>query len=320
VAAEMLLPWRSTLEVAYVGNRGANLLGVLPVNGVPFGVNGAVAANRPYPTWRQVDVNITEGQSTYHALQMKLETRRSRGLYVLASYTYARAEDEVGAWGAGGSGAQSILRPDFSNVDEVLRGERGPNGQIARHRFTFTQVWQLPIGRDRAIGANMSPLLDALVGGWQVSSITSVLSGLPVNVTLSRVGNDPVTGLPYTFFDRNGGYLRPNLAGDANAGSNASTNRFAYLDPRAYSVPALNTPGNAPRNSAWGPGAWTTDLSLVKRFTFNTLTADVRAEAFNVFNHTNYATPNTSFGTANFGIINSAGLPRIVQLAVRLGF
>jgi len=320
VATEFLLPWQTTFEVAYVGNRGDNLLGVLPVNGVPFGVNGSVAANRPYPNWRQVDVNITEGQSTYNALQLKLEKRQSRGLYVLASYTYARAEDEVGAWGAGGSGAQLILAPDFSNVDQVLRGERGPNAQIARHRFTFTQVWQLPIGRDRAIGADMSPVLDALIGGWQVSSITSVLSGLPLNVTLSRVGTNPATGQPYTFFDRNGGYFRPNLVGNPNASSDAGADRFTYLDGRAYAVPAANTPGNAPRNSAWGPGAWTTDLSLVKRFTFNGLTADVRAEAFNVFNHTNYGAPNTNFGTANFGIINSAGLPRIVQLAVRLGF
>lgn len=320
VATEFLLPWQSTLEVAYVGNRGANLLGVLPVNGVPFGINGGVAANRPYPQWRQVDVNITEGQSVYNALQLKLEKRQSRGLYLLASYTYARAEDEVGAWGAGGSGAQLILAPDFSNVDQVLRGERGPNGQIARHRFTFTQVWQLPIGRGRAVGGDMSPVLDALVGGWQVSSITSVLSGLPLNVTLSRAGTDPATGRNYSFFDRNGGYLRPDLVGAPNASSDAGADRFAYLNGTAYAVPALNTPGNAPRNSAWGPGSWTTDLSLVKRFTFNGLSADLRAEAFNVFNHTNYANPNTNFGTANFGIINSAGLPRIVQLAVRLGF
>jgi len=320
LATELLLPWQSTVEVAYVGNRGANLLGVLPVNGVPFGVNGAIAANRPYPNWRQIDVNITEAQSDYHALQLKLEKRQSRGLYLLSSYTYARAEDEIGAWGAGGSGAQIILRPDFSNVAEVLRGERGPNGQIARHRFTFTQVWQLPIGRDRAIGTNIPAALDALVGGWQVSSITSVRTGLPVNVTLSRTGTDPNSGQNYAFFDRNGGYLRPNLVGNANASSNASADRFAFLDRNAYAVPALNTPGNAPRNSAWGPGHWTTDLSLVKRVRFDRWSADVRAEAFNLFNHTNYDQPNTSFGTANFGSITGAGLPRIVQLALRVGF
>ncbi|WP_396625762.1 carboxypeptidase regulatory-like domain-containing protein [Luteitalea sp.] len=320
VAAEFLLPWQSTFEVAYVGNRAANLLGNVPVNGVPFGVNGAVAANRPFPNWRQIDVNITEGQSTYDALQLKYEKRYTGGLYILGSYTFADSEDEIGAWGAGGSGTQLILAPDYSNLDQVLRGERGPNAQIARHRFTFTQVWQLPIGRGRAWGTDMSPVLDALIGGWQVSSITSVRSGLPVNVTLSRNGTDPNTGLAYSFFDRNGGYFRPNIVGDPNAASDASANRGAYLSNGAYAVPALNTPGNAPRNSAWGPGNWTTDLSLVKRFTLPRFSFDVRAEAFNVFNHTNYADPNGTFGTAQFGSITSAGLPRIVQLAVRVGF
>ncbi len=320
VATEFLLPWQSTFEVAYVGNRASNLLGTVPVNGVPFGVNGGVAANRPFPQWRQIDVNITEGQSVYNALQLKFEKRQSGGLYILGSYTYARAEDEIGAWGAGGSGTQLILAPDYSNVDQVLRGERGPNAQIARHRFTFTQVWQLPIGRGRAVGTDMSALLDAIIGGWQIASITSVRSGLPVNVTLSRNGTDPNTGANYSFFDRNGGYFRPDLVGDPNASSDASANRTTFLSASAYAVPALNTPGNAPRNSAWGPGSWTTDLSLVKRFTVSRLTLDVRGEAFNLFNHTNYADPNTNFGTAQFGAITSAGLPRIVQLGVRLGF
>lgn len=320
VATEFRLPWQSTFEVAYVGNRGANLLANVPVNGVPFGVNGAVAANRPFPNWRQIDVNITEGQSVYDSLQLKYEKRMSGGLYLLGSYTFANAEDEIGAWGAGGSGAQTILAPDYSNLDQVMRGERGPNGQIARHRFTFTQVWQIPVGRGRAWGSDMSPVLDALVGGWQISSITSIRTGLPVNVTMSRNGTDPNTGQNYSFLDRNGGYLRPDIVGDPNAGSDASTNRVTYLSNGAYAVPALNTAGNAPRNSAWGPGNWTTDLSLVKRFTLPRFTTDIRAEAFNVFNHTNYADPNTNFGTAQFGSITSAGLPRIVQLAVRVGF
>jgi hypothetical protein len=61
-------------------------------------------------------------------------------------------------------------------------------------------------------------------------------------------------------------------------------------------------------------------VSLVKRFTFNTVTADLRAEAFNVFNKVNFSNPNGSFGSTAFGQITSAGDPRIVQLAVRIGF
>jgi hypothetical protein len=144
---------------------------------------------------------------------------------------------------------------------------------------------------------------------------------MPVSVSLSRTGTDPATGLAYSFFDRNGGSYRPNMAGvDPNGRSDAGTDRLHYLDPAAYSVPAVNTPGNARPGSAWGPGAVTTDLSLVKRFTFASVTADVRAEAFNLFNHTNWGMPNASYPSATFGSISSAADPRVVQLALRVGF
>ncbi len=179
IATEMLLPFESTMELAYVGNAGRNLLTNVPVNTVEFGRDGSVPANRPYPGWQQIDNNITQGQSSYHALQAKLEKRLSRGMYALASYTYARAEDEIGAWGAGGSGVQARVDPDLSNVEAALRSERGPNGQIPRHRFTLSEVWQLPIGRGRAVGNDMSALTDALVGGWQLSTIWTVRPACP---------------------------------------------------------------------------------------------------------------------------------------------
>jgi hypothetical protein len=263
---------------------------------------------------------MTESQSIYHALQLKYERRFSRGVYLLGSYTFAHAEDETGAWGAGANGSQVNLLPDLSNVREVLRSERGPNGQFPRHRVALTQIWQLPFGRGRTFGSNMSPALDAVVGGWQVASIWTMRTGLPVYVSLAGTGTDPNTGASYRFLSRNGGALRPNIAGDPNASSDASDNRLAFLDPRAFSVQPVDTPGNAPRNAAWGPGLWTTDLSLVKRFTFNPFSADVRVEAFNLFNHTNYADPAATFGSAGFGSITSAGLPRIVQLALRVAF
>jgi hypothetical protein len=206
-------------------------------------------------------------------------------------------------------------------VREALAGERGFNGQIARHRATFTQVWQLPIGRGRAVGTDMSRVLDAIAGGWQVSSITTIRSGLPVNVSLASSGTDPATGQRYSFFNRNGGSLRPNLVGDPNANSDARDDRFTFLNAAAYAVQPVNTPGSAPRNSAWGPGFWTTDLSFVKRFQLGaTRSADLRVEAFNLFNHTNFQNPSASFGTSTFGVISNAYDPRIVQLAVRFAF
>lgn len=320
VALEALLPWQSSLEVAYVGNRGSNLIVGLPLNAVQWGQNGAVAANRPYPQWQQVNMFFTAAQSTYDSLQLKFEKRQSHGLYFLGSYTFANALEEAGGWAAGGHTIQDNVLPDYSNLDAVLRAARGPNSQVARHRLTLTEVWQLPIGRGRAIGGNMPPLLDAVVGGWQVSSVTSIRTGMPVNVTLASSGTNPATGQPYSFLNRNGGGILPNATGVDPNGKSSTDDLLRWLDPAAYAVQPVNTPGNAKPVSAWGPGAWTTDLSLVKRFTFNSVTADLRAEAFNLFNTVNYNNPNGSFGSAAFGQITSAGDPRIVQLAVRVGF
>jgi hypothetical protein len=322
VATEYLLPWESTVELAYVGNAARNLLTIVPVNTVEFGRDGSIPANRPYPGWQQIENNITRGQSSYHALQAKFERRFSDGLYALASYTYARTEDEVGAWGAGANGVQARVNPDLSNVEEALRAERGPNGQIPRQRFTLTEVWQLPFGRGRRLGTDMNAAMDALVGGWQLATIWTVRSGLPVNVSLASSGVDPTTGLSYSFLNRNGGSLRPNQVGDPNRNSNASADRFTFLDPAAYALQPVNTPGSAKRNSAWGPGSFTVDVSLVKRFTFGAAAsnADVRIEAFNLFNTVNYSNPGSTWGSSGFGVISDAGAPRIVQLAVRFAF
>jgi hypothetical protein len=215
---------------------------------------------------------------------------------------------------------QARVAPDLSNADAALRGERGPNGQIPRHRLTVSEVWQVPVGRGRAIGAEMSPVLDAVVGGWQLSTIWTVRTGLPVNVSLATNGTDPNTGLPYSFLNRNGGSLRPDLVGDPNANSDAGANRFEFLDAAAYALQPVNTPGNAPRNSAWGPGFFTVDLSLVKRIGLGSPYADIRVEAFNLLNTTNYQGPNGTWGSSNFGVISDAHEPRVMQVAVRLAF
>lgn len=320
IALETLLPWRSSFEIAYVGNRGSNEIVSLPLNAVQWGQNGAVAANRPFPQWQQITMFFTAAQSTYDSLQLKFEKRQSHGLYLLASYTFANAQEEAGGWAAGGHTIQDNVLADYSNLDSLLRAARGPNTQVARHRLTLTQVLELPIGRGRAIGGNMPRMLDAFVGGWQISSVTSIRSGTPIDVTLASSGTDPATGLPYSFFNRNGGGILPNATGIDPNGKSSTDDLLHWLDPAAYAVQPVNTPGNAKPVSAWGPHAWTTDLSLVKRLTFRTFTADLRAEAFNVFNTVNYSNPASTFGSASFGQITSAGDPRIIQLAVRFGF
>ena len=146
-------------------------------------------------------------------------------------------------------------------------------------------------------------------------------SRLPINVGLAPTGTNPRTGLNYRFFDRNGGGLRPDRVGAANSGIDPKTDRFKFLDINALQVRALKTPGNAARNSAYGPDQFVTNCKLGKTFRITEGHAiDFRWEAFNLFNTVNFNNPATTYGATNFGVITSAQDPRVMQLAIRYGF
>ncbi len=311
LALQYQLPSNSTFEVAYVGNRGNNLQFTYPLNQTPFGVDGAVAANRPFPQWTQITMGATRARSWYNSLQLKFEKQLTRGVYSLAAYTWASAIDEAGSYDAG-------TQPQY--LDQ-LGPERGPQSQTARHRFTWTNVYELPFGRNKKFGSSWNRLVDGFLGGWQISGILSTRTGLPINVTLAATGVNPATNANYAFLNRNGGSLRPNRVGDANSGIDPKVDRLRFLSVSAFAVQAVNTAGNSSRNVALGPQSFNTNLSLVKRFAVTEGSAiDLRFEAFNAFNNVNFSNPNTNFGTPAFGQITGAGDARQTQVAIRYRF
>ncbi len=168
----------------------------------------------------------------------------------------------------------------------------------------------------------MNRVLDSIIGGWQSQVIFTAKSGLPLNVTLARTGTDPFTGRAYSYLASSGGdQLRPDAIGDPLTGIDPKDDRTRYLDINAFKMPAINTPGNAPRNMTWGPGFWNVDIGLTKRFEIATAqTIDIRIEAFNAFNTVNFRNPEAVLGASNFGQILSSYDPRQVQLALRYGF
>jgi hypothetical protein len=250
-------------------------------------------------------------RSWYNALQVKYEKRLTNGWYTLASYTFASAIDEAGAWGAN-------TTPQIgSNFDQ----ERGPQAQTPRQNLTFSNIYELPFGRGHHFGSGWNRAVDGLFGGWRLSNILTVRTGLPLNVTLASTGVNPANNQNYKFFGLNGGTLRPNRVGEANSGVSPEDNRNAFLSSAAFQVQTLNTPGNSSRDVAFGPGLVNLDLSLAKSINFTERQAvELRFEAFNSFNHTNFGNPGTSFGSSTFGVISTAGSPRIVQMAIRYRF
>jgi len=310
-ALQYLLPLKSTFEVAYVGNRGFDEFAENAGNQVAFGLDGSVAANRPYPEWSGITVGSQVSRSWYNSLQLKYEKRLSAGWYTLASYTFASAIDEAGAWGAN---TTPQIGADFNL-------EQGPQAQTPRQNFTLSNVYELPIGHGHNFGHDWNRITDGFLGGWHLSNILTDRTGLPLNVTLSSSGTNPATNQTYKFLNLNGGTLRPNLIGNPQTGISPEVNRNDFLNTAAFQVQTLNTPGDASRDVALGPGLVNLDLSLAKRIVVSERQSfEFRFEAFNSLNHTNFGNPGTSFGSSTFGVISSSGTPRIVQMAIRFRF
>ncbi len=319
VATEFLLSGNSTLELAYVGNKGSNLDVTLSPNNTRWGVDGSVVANRPFPQFGTLGMRAPLGISDYNALQAKFERRFTGLWYGLVSYTLADGHSQAPTFGAGGGGFQSYdwnARPIALPILESAFME-----QLTKHRLSVSTIAKLPLGRGEKYGNNMNRVVDAIVGGWQSQAVFTAKSGLPINVTLARTGTDPYTGRSYSYLaSSGGGELRPNLAGDPLTGNDPKNDRI-YLNINAFAMPAINTPGNAPRNVTFGPGFWNVDLGLTKRFNFGTRQSiDLRIEAFNALNTVNFRNPDAVVGASNFGLIQTSYDPRQLQLALRYAF
>jgi hypothetical protein len=245
------------------------------------------------------------GNSAFHSLQGKIEHRFASGFTVLSSYIFSRTiSNQLGFAPAGdspGSGYQNLA--DFSQ-------ERSLGGQHVKHRFVFSGIYDLPFGRGRALGANWYPALDAVAGGWSVSSIVTLRTGRPYTIT---VQGDPANSRSTN---------RPDLVGDPEAGESTLDR---YFNTAAFARNAPFTFGNLGRNTMIAPGSANVDFSALKRFLLwevagQMLDLQFRFEAFNFFNRANFDIPGNVLGTPNFGQINGADPGRKLQFGLKIRF
>jgi hypothetical protein len=310
----------STFELGYVGNKARGLDLIINADNAPWGRDGTVAANRPYPQWLSMlaIVRGDYGWSKYDALQARYD-RRGKNWSTLTSFTWASAIGTTDSTTTNGdltqvvmataTGPVPVVNPAFANAFTPLR-------------FTSALNLKSPVGRGQQFLSHMNRFADAVIGGWQLSTIISANSGLPVNVTMATTGIDPATGKSYSFFtSEGGGVIYPNRVGNPSSGISPATDHLHYLSAAAYQLQPLNTPGNAARNSAWGPHLVNVDLALSKVFTITERQhAEVRFEGFNALNHTNYSAPNAVWGGPTFGQITAAGPNRVIQMGAKYTF
>ena len=288
-------------RVGYVGTRGTHLNLNLDEN-VAMPGPGAVAARRPYPSVASISGWEPRGPSSYNGLQASLEKRFASGLSFLAAYTYSRSLDE----GAGGNSSTGESRINIQNPQN-LSADYGLSNFNYGQRFTLSSVYQAPFGKGRKFLSNAGRWTDALVGGWQISSIVTAQSGAPFSVSLS------------TPTANTGTFTRPNRICDGNLPSSKQT-IDAFYDTSCFVAPPLYTFGNAGRNILIGPGLGTWDLGADKDFALTErFGLQFRSEFFNVLNRANFGLPNGSIGSAAQGTIRTVITnARQIQFALRL--
>jgi hypothetical protein len=243
--------------------------------------------------------------SKYNAFEFKAQQRYSQGLSSMLSYTYSRSIDTSSGWfaaenGIGGGGAVQ----NYWDIDDA----RAVSSYDIPHLLTWGTVWEVPAGAGKR-WLTRGPA-SWILGGWQMNWMLLARSGQPMTVT---VGGDPAN-LGFS------GYARPNaVQGVDPVLDNPTVDK--YFNPAAYAAP-VNSFGNVKRNSLRAPAYWNVDLGLQKNIPLTRgARLEIRAEAFNVFNHINWGNPNTAIDNVNVGRITSmSGRPRQFQLGGRLTF
>jgi hypothetical protein len=272
-------------ETAYVGSLGRNLL-VLQNIGTGNDEGGPGA--REVLGIGAITATRYRGSSNYNAWQNKLEKRFTRGLSLLTSYTWAHAIDDSPGGICGNGASARDCGPDDPTRPELDRG----NSDIdVRHRFTFANVWDFPLGRGRRWGSDMPQALDVAVGGWQFNNIVTWQSGPVFNVTCNG-GRVDLLGDPDPTAEQEAQGLELN-----RAAFRCATTRIFASDANS---PHIGTLG---RNVFRGRPQFYWDAALFKNFPITAISeafnVQFRFSAYNVLNRVNRSAPN--------GDINNAG-------------
>ena len=326
------LPFNMTADVAYAGNRGRQMIqsgeGGMDLNQLPaqylsmgsalnaqvsnpfYGdshVTGTLSAPTiskeqllvKYPQWLQMwPLRAPGGDSAYDGLQLTLNKRLASGVQIQGSYVWAKVFDN-----------NTTHQDTFNPMEDYAISS------IDIHqRFVVSYIYQLPLGRGRPLGGNMPKWEDTVIGGWQINGITTLQGGQPLKVS----GSNTLSTFNFQYLLANTNFQNPSYSG-------AVKNRLTkYFNTADFSQPAAFTLGVGPayNNHLRSPGLDSTDFSLFKEFHIvERLQAQFRAEAFNVFNHPQFSSPNTTVTSSSFGqITGQANSPRQVQFGLKLLF
>lgn len=305
LGVEQQLSNSTVLDLDYVGSLDRHQ-SINPASNTAMVPGPGTLASRgqPYPQYGGGAIGYEEnaGTGAYNALQAELKRTFSTGLGFTASYTWSKSLDiQSDVYGA--SGPQSFYN---------LKADWGPSNYDLRHLFVFSGVYALPFGRGKSFLSAPNKLVEAVAGNWNTGGIVSLHSGQAFNCAagadIANVG---------------GGAQRCDQIGDAYGGSGSGfeQSKTTFLNPAAFKTIPY-TFGDEHRNNLVGPSYKDVDFSAFKDFPITERAkVEVRAEFFNLFNHTNFSLPNGNLqaGTA-FGKIFGSSFARQSQFAAKFIF
>jgi hypothetical protein len=291
------------LEVGYLGSRSYRLERMFDWNETIPGLTGSVQSRKPYPEFTKVQEIGNVAEAKYNSMAVKLTRRFHDGLSVLGGYTLSKSTDN-------GSGIRTLNGDTLFPQDSFcLQCEWARSIFDVRHRFVASVLYELPFGRGKPY--LVDGLGGAILGGWQVSAITSISSGFPRNVT---VGTDRS--------NTGGGQDRPNATGEPVELPRDQRTVQRWFNTNAYVAQPAGTWGDVGRNTVTGPGITNVDVSIIRNFRLaDTKTLQFRLEAFNAINHPIWNDPNTTLTSPNYGTITSTRKPmRELQIGLKFIF
>ena len=300
-----------SLETTYVGSAGVHLYRTTYYNEPLPGPPGNLNLRRPFPQLGFVQLVNASSHASYHSLQVRLQQRFAHGFTLLSSFSFEKSIDN-------GSGIRQATGDAYvpSNVDD-LRAERGPSAYNFGKRLTTSFLYQLPIGKGKALLGNANPIVDAVLGGWQMGGILTLQGGFPFSVSCQS----------NTTYQNTDSTCRADAVGTdpylSNPDPAAWFNKAAFVN-RVGFVAGVGPYrfGNSGRNNVNGPRIVALDFSMAKTFRITERTRlDFRSEFFNIPNHPVFGQPGATVGTVSYGVVGSTRLEsRQLQFGLKLSF
>jgi hypothetical protein len=321
ISVEHQLPAQTLVSVAYVGQHGTHLMVPMPyfqrrLPGEAGCPAGTATCGSPYLSGNstlyneigQISGTESNGSQRYDALQASLTKRMTHGLQLQVSYTYSKTmTNSLGYYGQGGQAASNSAY--WQNLYDMA-SEWGPAYFDNTHSFVTSYTYQLPVGRGKQFGDHWNPVMNGILGGWELSGIVTAHTGLAETIRGSDNSGTKSRG------------ARANCIAPVSYFHNVGPGTTWFdTSPSIFTSAPAGTFGTCANGTVWGPGLRDWDVGIMKNFPITeSKHLQFRSEFINFTNTPAFNAANHTQTSAQFGQVLSSQGERNIQFALKFYF